>query len=102
MPQTYEPRWVCLDGMNADELAAYDYGCASAHSAITNVLNGKDTGEGVKNEPWESVRRSLLELVAQASMPGMSTMNRLIAYTAAAKLRELGYEWNGTAWEQKK
>lgn len=28
----------------------------------------------------------------------MSQPNRLVAYSAAAKLRELGYEWNGDAW----
>ena len=28
----------------------------------------------------------------------MSQPNRLIAYTAAAKLREIGYEWDGHAW----
>ncbi len=31
-------------------------------------------------------------------LAGMSEMNRTIAYCAAAKLRELGYEWNGQAW----
>lgn len=58
-----EPRWVCLEGMNADELAAYDYGCAGANAAILSILDGKDTGAGVSNEPWESVRRRLLALV---------------------------------------
>lgn len=32
------------------------------------------------------------------SLLGMSGMNRTIAYTAASKLRELGYEWNGSNW----
>lgn len=31
-------------------------------------------------------------------LPGMSEINREIAYCAATKLRELGYEWNGKEW----
>jgi hypothetical protein len=34
---------------------------------------------------------------AQAPLTGMSEMNRTIAYCAAAKLRELGYEWDESA-----
>lgn len=64
--QPFEPRWGCLEGMNADELAAYDYGCAGANAAILAILDGKDTGAGVANEPWESIRRRLLALVAAA------------------------------------
>jgi hypothetical protein len=60
-----EPRWVCLEDMNADELAAYDYGCAGANAAILAILDGKDTGAGVSNGPWESIRRRLLALVRQ-------------------------------------
>jgi hypothetical protein len=30
---------------------------------INNILNGNDDGRGVSNEPWESTRRRLLELV---------------------------------------
>jgi hypothetical protein len=51
--------------MNADELAAYDYGCAGANAAILAILDGKDTGAGVSNGPWESIRRRLLALVRQ-------------------------------------
>ena len=31
-------------------------------------------------------------------LPGMSDINRTIAYAAAAKLGELGFEWDGCAW----
>lgn len=31
-------------------------------------------------------------------LPGMSDINRTIAYSAAQKLRELGYEWDGINW----
>ena len=30
---------------------------------INQILDGKDDGRGVSNEPWESTRRRLLELV---------------------------------------
>lgn len=30
---------------------------------INNILNGHDDGRGHSNEPWESTRRRLLELV---------------------------------------
>lgn len=34
-------------------------------------------------------------------LPGMSEMNRLVAYCAASKLRGLGYEWDGNDWSAK-
>lgn len=33
-------------------------------------------------------------------LPGMSSMNRHVAYTATDKLRELGYEWTGDGWDK--
>lgn len=53
-----------LDGANAGELAAYDYGCAQSMDAVQRVLDGKDDGRGVANAPWEPLRRRLLALVA--------------------------------------
>lgn len=35
-----------------------------------------------------------------ASVAPMSSPNRLIAYSAAAKLRELGYVWSGKEWSK--
>ena len=64
------PRWVCLEDMNPDELAAYDYGCAGANDAILSILDGKDTGAGVANEPWEGIRRRLLALVQKPAASG--------------------------------
>lgn len=55
--------WVCIEGMTPSELDAYDYGVMGAVNAIDNILSGKDTGEGVSNEPWESRRRKLIALV---------------------------------------
>jgi hypothetical protein len=51
---------------------------------------------------WEGVCKYGEEdgpaLAQQEPLAGMSEMNRTIAYCAAAKLRELGYEWDGQAW----
>ena len=45
------------------------------------------------------------KLVAQHEqgepLKDMSEMNRTIAYCAASKLREIGYEWDGKNWVQK-
>lgn len=62
-PRSYQPRWVCLEGMNRDELAAYDYGATSAEQAVKRILDGYDKGEGCANEPWETLRQRLLVLV---------------------------------------
>jgi hypothetical protein len=59
-----EPDWVCLEGMNQRELDAYDYGSSSFMAAMIRVLDGKDDGHGIANEPWESVRRRVLALMA--------------------------------------
>ena len=38
-------------------------------------------------------------VVAEADpLQGMSEINRAVAYSAAAKLRQLGYEWTGGEW----
>lgn len=64
-PRSYQPRWVCLEGMNRDELAAYDYGASSAEQAVKRILDGQDKGEGCANEPWETLRQRLLTLVVE-------------------------------------
>jgi len=66
-----ETRWVCLEGMNADELAAYDYGCAGMNAALQRILDGKDDGSGMSNEPWETLRRRVLALVELAKAQGL-------------------------------
>jgi hypothetical protein len=50
--------------MNQRELDAYDYGCSSHMAALNRILDGKDSGHGVANEPWESARRKILALMA--------------------------------------
>lgn len=66
MTEHYEPRWVCLEGMNRDELAAYDYGCDGMMDALQRILDGRDTGAGSCNEPWASLRNEVLALKRDA------------------------------------
>ena len=61
---------VNLDTMTKTEYAAYDYGCNSTMEAVNRILDGKDTGSGTANEPWESTRRRLLLLVSPRSSLG--------------------------------
>ena len=62
-PQYVSDDAFCLETMNADNLRGYDYGCAAANAAVLRVLDGKDTGVGVSDEPWETIRRRLLALL---------------------------------------
>jgi hypothetical protein len=64
-PRSYQPRWICLEGMSRDELAAYDYGATSAEQAVKRILDGQDKGDGCANEPWETLRQRLLTLVVE-------------------------------------
>lgn len=64
-PRSYQPRWICLEGMSRDELAAYDYGATSAEQAVKRILDGYAKGEGCANEPWETLRQRLLTLVVE-------------------------------------
>lgn len=56
---------VILGGlaMTASEFQAYEYGESLGIAAVTDILDGKDTGAGASNEPWNTVRRRLLALV---------------------------------------
>jgi hypothetical protein len=56
-----------LEGMNGDELAAYDYGGRSMMAALRAILDGQDRGTGVANEPWQSLRARLLALCLDAA-----------------------------------
>lgn len=44
----------------------YDQGSAECMASVQEILDGKDRGDGVANEPWESIRRRLIALVAPA------------------------------------
>jgi hypothetical protein len=41
----------------------HDAAIAGLCYRINLILDGKDTGKGVSQEPWESTRRRLLELL---------------------------------------
>lgn len=55
--------WI-MEAATKGELAAYDAGCAGMMAALQHILDGEDTGAGVANEPWESLRLRVLRLVA--------------------------------------
>ena len=61
-----EMGWI-IDAATKGELAAYDQGCDECQQAVTKILDGKDTGAGTANAPWELLRRRLLALVAQSA-----------------------------------
>jgi len=71
-----------LEGANADEIAAYDCGCTESLAAFTKILDGRDTGAGTSNEPWESVRRKALAMRADAERMDW-LKNKLMAYDFA-------------------
>jgi hypothetical protein len=53
--------WM-IDLASKGELAAYDQGCNQMMAALRKILDGKDDGKGVCNEPWEGLRRRVLAL----------------------------------------
>lgn len=61
-----EESGLVLDFANRVELSCYDQGSAECMAAVQEILDGKDRGDGVANEPWESIRRRLISLVAPA------------------------------------
>lgn len=40
--------------------------CAVFCQKVNEILDGKDNGHGISNDPWESTRRRLLQLVKEA------------------------------------
>lgn len=53
------------------------------------------------NAPVKEIEIAVIENRLPADpLPGMSDMNREIAYSAAQKLRELGYAWDGKQWKE--
>lgn len=63
----YDPEvGFLLDAATVGELAAYDQASMECLAAVTEILDGKKfSGAGVANEPWETVRRRLINLVAE-------------------------------------
>lgn len=72
-------------------------------SAVLEILDGRDKGEGVSPEPWESVRRRLISVVAAASPPRQpvrgeplhaSVVNRIWKECKAAGLDQVAFAWS--------
>lgn len=61
-----EESGLAIEAANRVELSCYDQGSAECMAAVQQILDGKDRGDGVANEPWESIRRRLISLVAPA------------------------------------
>lgn len=55
-----------LEAANEGEWAAYEHGCRSCEVAVANILDGNDTGAGSTNEPWNTLRKRLLEMKDKA------------------------------------
>lgn len=57
----------CTDFAHPAWWRGQEHAVISLCQRINNILDGKDSGAGVSNEPWESTRRRLLELVERAA-----------------------------------
>jgi hypothetical protein len=87
--------WVCLEGMTRPEFAAYEYGCASTLAAVQRVLSGEDRGQGRCNEPWQSVRQRLLELVSHGGSFGKVWAVLVRNGVGVEGRREIAALWRG-------
>ena len=56
-----------IDSASANELVAYDYAISTFCSAVLRILDGEHNGFGGQNEPWQTVRNRLLNLVNLAN-----------------------------------
>ena len=59
--------WI-IEGATKGELAAYDAGCDGMMAALRKILDGKDVGFGHAKEPWETLRRRVIALVAPKTL----------------------------------
>lgn len=67
----------------------YDQGSCECMAAVQEILDSKDKGEGVSNEPWESLRRRLITLVAQQNPKPMTDEERE---------QKIMSKWRGRNW----
>ena len=78
-----DPQWVILDGMNAQELAAYDHGGHAALEAVTRILDGPYTGARRVPVTWEDVRKWLVALVDADDISTKREIEALMLWNAA-------------------
>ena len=89
--------WV-IDAATKGELAAYDQGSAECQQAVTKILDGKDTGAGTANPPWEPLRRRLIALVAQAPVVQAGDMRSYLDFVLEP--RHINGEVSAVEYEQ--
>lgn len=61
-----DPELDCTDFAKPAWWRGEAYGSSAAIAAVTRILDGKDDGNGVANEPWQSVRTRLREAMRDA------------------------------------
>ena len=61
-----DPELDCTDFAKPAWWRGEAYGSSAAIAAVTRILDGKDDGRGVANEPWQSVRTRLREAMRDA------------------------------------
>ena len=89
--------WV-IDAATKGELAAYDQESAECQQAVTKILDGKDTGAGTANPPWEPLRRRLIALVAQAPVVQAGDMRSYLDFVLEP--RHINGEVSAVEYEQ--
>lgn len=57
-----DPELDCTDGAHPAWWRGHDHTTIVFCKKVNEILDGKDDGHGVSNEPWESTRRRLLAL----------------------------------------
>jgi len=57
-----DPQWDATDAAHPAWWRGEKYSAYKVAELIANILSGKDTGEGVMNEPLETMRRSVMKL----------------------------------------
>ena len=58
-----DPELDATDGAHPAWWRGHDHAVKGLCQKINEIFDGKDNGQGVSSEPWESVRRKLIELV---------------------------------------
>ncbi|MBX9623826.1 MAG: hypothetical protein K2X82_08420 [Gemmataceae bacterium] len=60
-----DPLFDCTDAAHPAWWRGHDYTAAAFCREVTGILDGRDDGRGVANDPWETVRRRLLAMHAE-------------------------------------
>lgn len=66
-----DPELDCTDFAKPAWWRGEAYGSSAAIAAMARILDGKDDGRGVANEPWQSVRTRLREAMRDAGRAAM-------------------------------